>query len=200
MARKQIQRKKVAEDLDLQIVDSARACFRKFGVKRTRMEDVAEEAGISRQVLYSYFDGRQSLIDSAIYREIELIIEEFTKEMPEKPSLQEAIIKGSITGMKLVRSNPVLADLFENSTTSHLPAVLLDPERPTIHAVLKWWKPVFQEARKTGELAADIDDKDLMEWLGSIHYMFMMRTELPTERQEQFLKRFFLPALRPDLD
>ncbi|MEQ8836302.1 MAG: hypothetical protein RID07_05800, partial [Lacipirellulaceae bacterium] len=59
------------------------------GFERTSFIPVIEPL-----MMASYFDGRQSLIDSAIYREIELIIEEFTKEMPEKPSLQEAIIKG----------------------------------------------------------------------------------------------------------
>jgi len=137
------------------------------------------------------------LIDAAIFREIELLVQEFTQAMPSTPTLKEAILLGSSKAIELVHSHPVLIDLFNNSTVYHLPAVILDADKPGRDAVMKWWGPVFKRARQNAELDVNISDDDLIEWIMSIHYMFILRTELTPARREHLLKTFFLPSLTP---
>src|SRR5438309_1116357 len=60
-------------DVKEAILNAARGCFFRYGVGRTTMEDVANEAGIPRQYLYRFFSGREELVTavaSARFREI----------------------------------------------------------------------------------------------------------------------------------
>lgn len=43
------------------IVDAALRCFERWGLARTRMEDIAREAGVARTVLYRHFASRDDL-------------------------------------------------------------------------------------------------------------------------------------------
>ena len=43
------------------LLDAAFGTFVRFGFRKTAMDDVAREAGISRQALYAYFDDKEAL-------------------------------------------------------------------------------------------------------------------------------------------
>lgn len=43
------------------ILDAALACFARYGLRRTAMEDIAREAGVSRAALYHHFGGKEAL-------------------------------------------------------------------------------------------------------------------------------------------
>jgi len=49
-----------------QIVDAAMGLFVRYGVKRTGMNDIAEDAGISRQTLYKAFANKDAVLQEAI--------------------------------------------------------------------------------------------------------------------------------------
>lgn len=53
-------------DKNLKMLNAAVATFARYGVKRTTMGDVAKEAGISRQTLYSSFPNKDELLAAAI--------------------------------------------------------------------------------------------------------------------------------------
>ena len=48
------------------IIEAATATFARYGVKRTTMGDIAEQAGISRQTLYSFYPNKDEILSAAI--------------------------------------------------------------------------------------------------------------------------------------
>ena len=48
------------------IVDAAIRVIVRYGMKRTTMNDIAEEAGISRQTLYTVFSGKDEVLQATI--------------------------------------------------------------------------------------------------------------------------------------
>ncbi len=48
------------------IVDAAIRVIIRYGMKRTTMNDIAEEAGISRQTLYTVFSGKEEVLQATI--------------------------------------------------------------------------------------------------------------------------------------
>ena len=48
------------------IVEAAIATFARYGVKRTTMGDIAEQAGVSRQTLYSFHPNKDEVLSAAI--------------------------------------------------------------------------------------------------------------------------------------
>ncbi|WP_172960958.1 TetR/AcrR family transcriptional regulator [Oceaniglobus roseus] len=53
-------------DRQSSIAKAALRVIRRYGVRRTTMEDVAQEAGISRQTLYAVFPGKDEVIRASI--------------------------------------------------------------------------------------------------------------------------------------
>ncbi|MEM7721353.1 MAG: helix-turn-helix domain-containing protein [Pseudomonadota bacterium] len=51
---------------DAHIIDAAVRLFLRFGVKRTSMNDIAEEAGLSRQTLYKAFANKDAVLQATI--------------------------------------------------------------------------------------------------------------------------------------
>lgn len=92
----------VSAERTQQIITAAIAVFSRLGISNTRMEDVAEEAGLSKGTLYLYFDSKDMLIgailgevvsreleqarellnqDHSTYKKLELIIETFLEDV-----------------------------------------------------------------------------------------------------------------------
>lgn len=52
-----------------QILDAAVAVIIRLGYDKTTMNDIADEAGVSRGTVYLYFKGKEELFEALIYRE-----------------------------------------------------------------------------------------------------------------------------------
>ena len=50
------------EQREVKIVDAAFRVFSRYGVKRTTMNDIAEEAGLVRQTLYTVYKNKDSRV------------------------------------------------------------------------------------------------------------------------------------------
>jgi AcrR family transcriptional regulator len=53
------------------VVAAALRCFERYGAKRTSLDDVAEEAGLSRQSVYRAFESRSALIQFILDQRIQ---------------------------------------------------------------------------------------------------------------------------------
>lgn len=53
-----------------QIVDSARELFKKYGIKKTSMDEIAKNAGVTKKTVYSYFSSKDELINYFVKEEL----------------------------------------------------------------------------------------------------------------------------------
>ena len=53
-------------DKQIEIIEAATNTFARYGVKRTTMGDIAEQAGVSRQTLYAFYPGKDEILSAAI--------------------------------------------------------------------------------------------------------------------------------------
>jgi len=53
-------------DRERQIAEAAVRVFARYGIKRTTMADIAEEAGVARQTLYNVFANKDEVIHGAV--------------------------------------------------------------------------------------------------------------------------------------
>lgn len=57
------------------ILISARALFKDKGFHNTKMEDIAQAAGVGKGTLYEYFENKQDIFDEACIEYVDLIID-----------------------------------------------------------------------------------------------------------------------------
>jgi AcrR family transcriptional regulator len=62
------------------IINSARNLFSKYGYKKVSMDEIANDANVTKKTVYSYFKDKDSLFSYFIEEELELIKNNIEKE------------------------------------------------------------------------------------------------------------------------
>lgn len=155
-------RRETAE-ADRQIVRAALACFGRFGVRKSTLEDIAREAGVSRATIYRYFQNKDTLLRIVISQEVARILSEVQKEL-----------KGTYPiDVKLARSFRVLEDELADHKVLHS-VIELEPElilpqitvegRASLAMLTSLLLPALRKAARAHEISPDaLDDK--CEWI-----------------------------------
>jgi len=78
-------------ETETKIVAAAVELFSRYGVKRTSMTQVAEQAGTSRQTLYALFNNKDKLLAAAMQAVVTEIFTELDREWQECHSLEDML-------------------------------------------------------------------------------------------------------------
>ena len=76
-----------------EIVDAALALFVERGFAATRIDDVAERAGVSKGTVYLYFDSKEALLAEAVGRDIGPMLGEFASRIDDGALSASALIE-----------------------------------------------------------------------------------------------------------
>ncbi|MDX1505400.1 MAG: helix-turn-helix domain-containing protein [Spongiibacter sp.] len=186
-------RKRVNALSDQQLYDKilkvAEKCFKRYGVQRTRMEDIAREVGVSRPLIYKIFGSRQAIIEILTAREVDSILGVQAAAVSAASDFAECVVEGTVVGVELSRKAGLLSGLVGEST-SVMPEWVLDKDRSFYGMAMQVWAPVFELGRQSGMVRADLCDDELFEWLMSIHYMLLMRKGLEASEVRRLTRIF----------
>ena len=177
------------------ILQAARECFSRYGVHRTSMTDVAKAAGVSRQTLYNTIAGRQELIEAVVVLRIEEMSDELRAVLEGQPTFVDAIVETSLASVELARKDPELTNLVETATTIRLFEIIAGPF-PAIHeAVARLFRPLFAQARRAGELRADVSDDELVDWVRTVYLSLILRSDLDADAIRRVVRTFLVPSM-----
>lgn len=126
-------------DTRTRILDAAIAALARFGLSRLSLEDVAREAGVSRQTLYRYFGSRDALITATILREEEAFIAQMVAAADRHTEFRPALEAAIRAALQVARAHPLLDRLLETEPEALLPFLTMG-EGPVLSAA----RPVVQ--------------------------------------------------------
>ncbi len=182
-------------DVRRRILEAARESFEQFGVARTRLQDVAKAAGVSRPLLYVHFADRLAIIEASINDELARLVDQLRTRIPESGDFDDCVVELSVASVAIARDDQLLADLFDNSPHRDLATMMQHRDSPAHELVLGLWQPVFDLGRATGALRTDVCDDELIEWIAMAHYAFLLRPDISLEQVASMIERFVLPGL-----
>ncbi|MGZ4576183.1 MAG: TetR/AcrR family transcriptional regulator [Mycobacterium sp.] len=100
-------------ELDRVILDTARAVFETYGVRRANIEDVAARAGVSRSSIYRRFPTKDDLFEKVVRREAELFFTTLD-QATSGCSPQEAVVEAFALGVRLVKDSRLYSRIVES--------------------------------------------------------------------------------------
>ena len=178
------------------VAATAIECFRRYGLHRTSMNDIADAFGVSRQTLYRLFDSRSALLEYIATQRVELLTRNLAKYLAKYERLPDALVDGMAHSIKLGREDELLAEIVRQEGDEHFTTFLFGGTKEVQAAMLEAWQPLLRRARDEGQLADDVTDIQIIEWLSNVGAFLNTRPDYVEEDHRRILRQFVLPSLR----
>jgi len=178
-------------------LDAAEACFERYGVGKTTMEDIAKMAGVSRPTVYRHFSDRESLILAVIMRRARLLIDKAQAFIRRRETFEDQLVEGLMFLVRTGRKDPFVR-LLVNPQTLDTAQHMLTSEA-IVDLTQEMWQPILAEAVERGELNPALDFRAIAHWLSHVELILVGRFDLATDDAEirEMLRTFLAPAFAP---
>jgi AcrR family transcriptional regulator len=162
------------------------------------MEDIAREAGLSRQYLYRLVSGREELIEMAMIdraREFTDDLAARAERLGSEGDLEERFIDQILYSVSLGREDPEflkLAGALPRERTNH---ALTASDSPFHGYTARAFEPLFARALSEGRLRTDVSVDAMVDWLQGVLALLAGRDDLDDQAERLLIHEFVLPSL-----
>lgn len=189
-----------ARDARRRLLDAAEACFERYGVMKTTVEDVAAVARVSRATVYRYFEGRDDLILGVLLREAARFFTRLERRLASQPDVATAVVEGVLFTVDAVRRDKRLALLFAPEVAG-VTGSIAGASEALFKRTAEFLRPLLEQARESGQLRPGIDLDEASEWILRT-VLSLLTVAGPVERgvaeQRRYLTTFLVPAIVAD--
>src|ERR1700758_2367075 len=183
------------DDARERIVAAAERCIDRHGIRKTTMDDVANEVGLSRPSVYRYFADRDDLLIELITRHARAVVVRASKSISRQISLPDQIVETVLYTAEHARRDPLTRHVLDPDGTSLGKRMIASGASERGRAEM--WDPVLAAAVANNELPPGLPRADIHLWLGSVTKIVMRGLEDgdgDVRRYRSILRRFVVPA------
>ncbi len=108
----------------VRVVDAALRCIARCGLRKTTVDDVAREAGISRATLYRLFPGgKDAVVRAVVETETARLFSDLGAAMGEATDLEALLVAGIVAAARRFSAHAALAYLLAHEPGTVLPCL-----------------------------------------------------------------------------
>jgi AcrR family transcriptional regulator len=184
-----------ADDARERILAAAERCIERHGIRKTTMDDIAAEVGLSRPSVYRYFADRDDLLIELISRHGRALVDRARKSMSRKGGLADQIVESLLYVADNGRRDPLTRHSIDTDDTNLGRRMIASGASEMLRAEL--WDPILDAAVANNELPPGLPRSDIHLWLGNVAKMLMRGLEEgdgDLRRYRSVLRRFVAPA------
>jgi AcrR family transcriptional regulator len=178
------------------ILAATERCVDRYGLRKTTIDDVACEVGLSRPSIYRYFVDRDDLLIELITRHARALIKRTHRATSWQSSPSDQLIESILYIGELARRDSLTRHVLDPDSTNLGRRMIASGRSETIRADL--FDPYLDAAVANNELPLGLPRPDAHMWLGHVVKMVMRGLddgEGDLERYRSILRRFVAPAL-----
>jgi AcrR family transcriptional regulator len=183
------------DDARERILAAAERCIDRHGIRKTTMDDVACEVGLSRPSVYRYFADRDDLLIELITRHARALLGRARKSIARHTSLPDQIVETILYTAEHARRDPLTRHIIDPDGTSLGRRMIASGATEMKRAEM--WDPILDAALANNELPPGLPRSDIHFWLGNVTVMVMRGLEDgegDVRRYRSILRRFVVPA------
>jgi AcrR family transcriptional regulator len=184
-----------ADDARERILAAAERCIDRHGIRKTTMDDVACEVGLSRPSVYRYFADRDDLLIELITRHARALLGRARKSISRQSSLPDQILETVLYTAEHARRDPMTRHCIDPDGTSLGRRMIASGTTEMMRAEM--WDPILDAALANNELPVGLPRSDIHLWLGDVTKMVMRGLEdgeADVRRYRSILRRFVVPG------
>ena len=183
------------DDARERILAAAQRCVDRHGIRKTTIDDIASESGLSRPSVYRYFADRDDLLIELITRHGQALLGRARESFSRQSGLPDQIVESLLYIADHGRRDPLARYLVDPDGTSLGQRMTASGASQMMRAEM--WDPLLDAALAKNELPPGLPRSDVHFWLGSVGKMLMRGLddgEGDLERYRSVLHRFIAPA------
>jgi AcrR family transcriptional regulator len=174
-------------------------CVERVGLRGFSIEDVAQEAHVSRTTIYRHFPGgRAQLVQETATWEVARFWRRLALAVADDPTLEDRLVHGLALGSRIIRRSSIMANLMDPEFNELVDA--LQPAEPIVHQVIRdYLRDLLVEEEAAGRLR---DGLDLAQAADYLTRMILSVLGSPTgwdltdpERTRRLVRREFLGGI-----
>lgn len=171
------------------LIAAARRCYQSQGIQRTTMANIADEANVVRATLYRYFKTKEAILRAVFYVEVEDFLQAFKASVTTYTGFCDYLTQFLLFSLQQAPDTPIHQQFFSEDSALWVSREYLADDSALGLTVALLEEP-FRIAQGTGEIQADIELLQLVEWLARILISFIL---VPGEqrRSEDELRALF---------
>ncbi|HNM84345.1 MAG TPA: helix-turn-helix domain-containing protein [Mycobacterium sp.] len=178
------------------LLEAASRCISRRGNTQVRMAEVAEEAGVVRSTLYRYFANRDELLLGLLIMRTDIAIAALVSSLWQPEDAAQSIPELILGPVNLVQGNPLNEALFAPESTASTSALESGAES-VIDVLLRHFGPLLQNWQTSGQLHADLDQRETVRWMQSAWLYLLSPAWRPrsAEDKRRFVEQYLVRAL-----
>jgi AcrR family transcriptional regulator len=183
------------DDARERILAAAERCINRYGTRKTTMDDIASDVGLSRPSVYRYFADRDDLLIELITRHGRALRDRAHKTISLQSSLADQIIESLLYIADHGGRDPLTRHLIDPDSTALGRRMIASGTSEMLRAEL--WDPYLDTAIANNELPPGLPRSDIYLWIGNVGKMLMRGLDdgdCDLKRYRSLLRRFIAPA------
>jgi len=188
-----------ADEVDVareRIIEAAETAIRRWGLARTRIDDIAAEARCGRTTVYRYFGNRDNVVVEVLLRHGRRYLERLVGHLATLPDTREKIVEAVVFAVDLVRKDDQLRWMFQPDSA---PAEIEGLAEGLFDLATSTWLDFLRSDRTlAASLRPDLDPKLAAEWVvrAILSYItFPGHTGADRRAMRRQLRQLLVPAL-----
>jgi AcrR family transcriptional regulator len=183
------------------VLDAAYEQFRRMGIQRSTMEDVARRAGVSRITVYRRFATKDALVEQVVRREFRRYFDQFLVDIKNAETAADRVVLGFVSSLRAIRGNPLIGGLIAAEPDLLVSSLINDGGR-TLVIVRQFVAVQLRQEQRAGNVSSELDIDFVAEMMVRVSGSFLTIPSrlIDLDDDEQLAaaaRRFLVPMLEP---
>lgn len=162
------------------------------------MNDIAEEAGVSRRTLYRLFDDRSALIEMLLHARLAEMGRRVEEHLASYDDVEEALVEGSLFSVGVAEEDQLFSRVVTHEHNRSVERFLLRGNEALNDALVRAWRPVLERGRSAQRIRPDLSDARVVELVANVQTLILMRDDLGQDGRRALLRELLVPAITCD--
>ena len=159
------------------------------------MNDIADEAGISRRTLYRQFDDRPALVAELLERRLSDLHASVLAHLATYDDIEEALVEGSLFSVEAGESDDLVSEIVRHEHAGTPERFLLRVNDAIAASVLESWSTVLERGRAAGRVRDDLSDARVVELVMTVQTVALLRDDLGRDGRRALFRDLLVGAL-----
>lgn len=180
------------DDARERLLQAADVCYARRGVAKTRIDHIAQIAGVHRTTVYSYFPNKSALVSASFVRSARTILTASKAHFLTDEPFIEQLIKATLDSLEATRTSPTMALLLGTSESAGLTVHAATASQEWHTLARETLGPPLTQAVADGHVRGDVPVESILRWIWRVSFSLATEPGSPDDGGDEGVLRTFL--------